>query len=102
MKIELHLWVGAAAIGLPALALAQPTPAPAGTHVPPAFAAYQPYEDVSAGDWRALNEIVGQAAAKGGAHAGHGAASAAAAAPKMPASAPAAAPTGHDAHGGAK
>jgi len=102
----------AVALCLPLLALAQAvrpdladpkTPAPA-LRYPSAFADYKPWQDAKPGDWRAVNDKVRDAAAKGGGHAGHAMPAAA------PASAPAPAPKalvpampghgGHHQHGG--
>lgn len=65
----------ALALGLPLLAAAQgrvdpaPPKAPARTPAPApaylsAFADYRPYQDVTPGDWRRLNDTVGRAALK--------------------------------------
>ena len=102
----------AAALCLPLLTLAQAgrpdaadpkAPAPA-LRYESAFADYKPWQDTKPGDWRAVNDTVRDAAAKGGAHAGH----------TMPAAAPASSPAaasqasapampahgGHHRHGG--
>lgn len=68
-----------------------------------AFADYKPWTDTRPGDWRAVNDNVRDAAAKGGAHAGHGAPAAApaASAPAQKASAPGMPEDGgHQHHGG--
>jgi hypothetical protein len=36
-----------------------------------AFSDYRPWQEVKPGDWRALNDTVREAAARGGAHGGH-------------------------------
>jgi hypothetical protein len=99
----------AVALGLPLLALAQtarPDPADAKAAAPPlryqsAFADYKPWQDAKPGDWRAVNDNVRDAGAKGGAHGGHASPPApAASAPAAKASAPAPAHGGHHPHGG--
>jgi hypothetical protein len=96
------------ALCLPLLALAQagrPDPADPKASAPAlryqsAFADYKPWADTKPGDWRAVNDTVRDAAAKG-AHAGHGAGAAASAAPAPNASAPAMSAHGsHQHHGG--
>jgi hypothetical protein len=101
----------AVALCLPLLALAQAgrpdladpkTPAPA-LRYQSAFADYKPWQDAKPGDWRAVNDTVRDAAAKGGAHAGHSmpaAAPASAPAPASKASSPAMPHAGHHQHGG--
>ena len=99
----------AVALCLPLLALAQadrPDPADPKAPAPAmryqsAFADYKPWQDTKAGDWRAVNDNVRDAAAKGG---GHSVPSAPpASAPPSEASAPAM-PThgGHHMHGGTR
>jgi len=70
------------------------------------FQDYRPYEDVPVADWRQVNDIVRNAATKGGGHGGHGAqgpkgsggsASSKEAAPR---GAPAQKDEGHGMHGG--
>ena len=101
----------AVALCLPLLALAQaarPDPADPKTPAPAlryqsAFADYKPWQDSKPGDWRAVNDTVRDAAAKGGAHAGHAmpaTAPASAPAPAPSASAPAMPHGGHHHHGG--
>jgi hypothetical protein len=101
----------AVALCLPLLALAQagqPDPADSKASVPAlryqsAFADYKPWTDTRPGDWRAVNDNVRDAAAKGGAHAAPGAPAAApaASAPASQASAPAMpGHGGHHQHGG--
>ena len=114
-------WLAAAmALGLPLAAAAQVNPAdPAAPPQPlgyqSAFSDYKPWQDIKPADWRAVNDTVRDAAAKGGGHGGHGVVPAApsgpAAAPQpaprpaTPRPAPAAAPqapAGHQGHGGHK
>lgn len=101
----------AVALCLPLLALAQsgqPDPADPKTPGPAlryqsAFADYKPWQDSKPGDWRAVNDTVRDAAAKGSAHAGHGmpaAAPVSAPAPATKASAPAMPHGDHHQHGG--
>ena len=101
----------AVALCLPLLALAQagrPDPADPKAPAPAlryqsAFADYKPWQDTKPGDWRAVNDNVRDAAAKGGGHAAP-----VPSAPPTPASAPpskASAPAmpthgGHHMHGG--
>jgi hypothetical protein len=86
-------WVAVAALmGLPLMAAAQANPADSGAPAPAlgyqsAFSDYKPWQEIKPADWRAVNDTVRDAAAKGGGHGGHGASPAGA-----PASAPAAAP----------
>jgi hypothetical protein len=99
----------AVALCLPLLAVAQagrPDPADPKAAAPAlryqsAFADYKPWQDTKPGDWRAVNDIVRDAAAKGSGHAGDA----------MPADTPASAPPkaaapampgdgGHHKHGG--
>lgn len=104
MKHPLSRLAPAWALCLPLLATAQaPRPDPADPKAPApalrydsAFTDYKPWQDASGGDWRAVNDTVRRAAAKGDAHAGH-------AAPPSPAAASAASPAhGHHQrmHGG--
>jgi hypothetical protein len=80
----------AVALCLPLLAFAQadrPDPADPKTPAPAlryqsAFADYKPWQDPKPADWRAVNDVVRDAAAKGGGHGGHA----------MPANTPASAP----------
>ena len=99
------------ALSLPLLALAQAsrldpadpkTPAPA-LRYPSAFTDYKPWQDSKPGDWRAVNDTIRDAAAKGGVHAGHAlpaAVPASAPVPATKASAPATPHDGHHRHGG--
>jgi hypothetical protein len=90
-------WVAAAALmGLPLMAAAQANPADPGAPAPAlgypsAFSDYKPWQDIKPADWRAVNDTVRDAAAKGGGHGGHGAAPGAAPTP-APAAVPQAAP----------
>jgi len=116
-------WVATAALmGLPLMAAAQANPADPGAPAPAlgypsAFSDYKPWQEIKAADWRAVNDTVRDAAAKGGGHEGHGTAAApvptpasaavphAAPRPAAPAPAPAPAsqaPAGHQGHGGHK
>lgn len=115
-------WAAMAALmGLPLIAAAQANPADPGTSAPTlgyqsVFSDYKPWQDIKLADWRAVNDTVRDAAAKGGGHGGHGAAPASAPTP-IPAAAPQAAPhpaaprpappapqapAGHQGHGGHK
>lgn len=101
MKKTIDLLFAALAMALPALALAQsPPPAKAVAQAgqPSAFESYQPYQDLQPGDWRAVNDVVGQAALKDVAPAAAAAPAPAAAGPAAPARIPA--PMRHDAHHG--
>lgn len=108
MHDYLHRLAPAVALCLPLLAFAQAqradpadprSPAPA-LRYSSAFADYKPWQNMQPGDWRAINDTVRDAAAKGaGAHAGHASpapASTAAPAPAAKASAPAI--KGHGGH----
>jgi hypothetical protein len=114
-------WVAVAALmGLPLIAAAQANPADSGAPAPAlayqsAFSDYKPWQGIKPADWRAVNDTVRDAAARGGGHDGHGTAPAPAPAPAAaplapprpapPAPAPAAAPqapVGHQGHEGHK
>lgn len=91
MNNHFHRLAPAVALCLPLLAFSQAsrsdptdskTPAPALRYTS-AFADYKPWQDIKPADWRAINDNVRDAAAKGGAHAGHA----------SPAPAPTSAPT---------
>lgn len=92
-----HRFLGltaALALGLPLLAMAQTRPDPSDPKAPSrplghrsAFADYQPFQDITPGDWRRLNDTVGTAALKQGG-AGSTAPPAATPAPSPAASAP--------------
>lgn len=114
MKKKTSPWAAIAVLmGLPLTAAAQANPADAEAGAPAlgyqsAFSDYKPWQDIKPADWRAVNDTVRGAAAKGGGHGGHGAApgttSAPAATPRQaaPTPAPAAAPqapAGHQGHG---
>lgn len=101
----------AVALCLPLLASAQagradPADAKASApalHYRSAFADYKPWLDITPANWRAVNDTVRDAGAKGGGHAGHAAPAAPTAptAPAAKASAPAMpAHGGHHMHGG--
>lgn len=100
----------AVALGLPLLALAQvapPDPADPKAAAPTlryqsALADYKPWQDVKPGDWRAVNDNVRNAAAKGGAHGAHVMPSAAPASAQAPKASVPATPVhgGHQMHGG--
>ena len=113
------VWAATAVLmGVPFLAAAQANPADPGASAPPlgyqsAFSDYKPWQDIKPADWRAVNDTVRDAAAKGGGHGGHGAAPApapsaapqAAPRPAAAASAPARvpqAPAGYQGHGSHK
>jgi hypothetical protein len=102
----------------PAVALCLPLPAfaqagqpdPADPKTPAAalryqsvFVGYKPWQDSKPGDWRAVNDTVRDAAAKGGAHAGHAMPAAAPSSPPAPATKASVPPMpdgGHHQHGG--
>src|SRR5437868_15220993 len=103
MKRKFHLLVGAVAIPLSALALAQAkpdasAPAPAGPPYQSAFETYQPYQEVSVGDWRAANDAVVQSGMKAGADAARATSGMSAGNRSTPSSTSGA--TSHDAHHG--
>jgi len=83
-----------AALCLPLLALAQPgrpDPADPTASAPAlryqsAFADYKPWQDLKPGDWRAVNDTVRDAAARGSGHAVHSMPSAPPASASAPAS----------------
>lgn len=93
-------WVATAALmGLPLMAAAHANPADPGAPAPAlgypsAFSNYKPWQDIKPADWRAVNDTVRDAAAKGSGQGGHGTAPAPAPAPEAPA--------GHQGHGGHK
>jgi len=100
-------WLVTALLGMPLAALAQPDPADPAAPTPPtryqsSFADYKPWQDLKSGDWRAMNNALGTAAAGHGSHSGQAAAPAAAVQSSVTARAvsgqqpPAA---GHGAHG---
>ena len=111
-------WLAAAmALGLPLAAAAQASPADPAAPAQPlgyqsAFSDYKPWQDIKPADWRAVNDTVRDAAAKGGGHGDHGAAPAGPAASPQAAPRPATsnpapaaapqAPAGHQGHGGHK
>jgi hypothetical protein len=67
-----------------------------------AFADYKPWQDIKAANWRAVNDNVRDAAAKGGGHGGHAAPSPSAASAAAPKSSSPAMPghSGHKVQGG--
>lgn len=84
------LWVAGISACAPMLAIAQraePARPAAQLKYTSAFADYKPFKDLEPGDWRALNDAVGAAAAKQGVQPSQPSQSAPAAAPKaaMPA-----------------
>jgi len=76
MKTHLKFFASAAALGIPMFAAAQATspasndsiPASSSLRYESAFADYKPYSDIKTGDWKAMNNAVGNA---GGGHTGH-------------------------------
>lgn len=108
MNIPFLRLAPALALGLPLLALAQPArpdPADPRASAPPlhyqsAFADYKPWQHTKPGDWRAVNDNVRDAGAKGGGHAGHAMPGAPAGASAPAAKASSAAHGSHHQHGG--
>lgn len=114
MHHRFHGLAAALALGLPLLAAAQTRADPADPHAPAralshrsTFADYKPFQDITPGDWRRLNDTVGAASLKpsaggGAAPAPAGAASAPAPASTMPMPMPMPPMQGHhhDMHGG--
>lgn len=69
MQKSTLLWVAGFSACAPMLAIAQPaepTRPAAQLKYTSAFADYRPFKDLEPGDWRALNDAVGAAAAKPG------------------------------------
>lgn len=69
MQKSTLLWVAGFSACAPMLAIAQPaepTRPAAQLKYTSAFADYKPFKDLEPGDWRALNDAVGAAAAKQG------------------------------------
>lgn len=100
-------WLLAAFLVMPLPALARPdaadpvAPAPA-IRYSSAFADYKAWRDLKPGDWRAMNDALGTAAADHGSHGSQGAAAAAAVQAAVPArasSGPQAPASGHGGHG---